>query len=324
MISLYILQSGKTYDISGLVSAVSTTGRKGAAGRTLTATLLDAPEFDRSGIDVYQGCRCIVQWNGTEILRGLVTEQSRNKSKKLEVMARDNLIYFANNDDTFSYKDKTASQIFTDICTRFQISVGTASDTGYVIPSVSIESGKLWDAVLEALSKTYQATGIRYYVKSEKGVANLYKRVDATLQWVIENGANLIDYDYSRSISELVTRVKMMSDTGSVVAEATDTELESRLGIFQKIIKEEDGLNAAQLNALTDNTLVLKSAVKESLSVTGLGILSAVAGGAVRVIIPDLDINQSYYIDEDTHTFKGEFHQMQLTLSKSNEFEDDE
>lgn len=320
MIGFTIIQSGKTLDISELVSEVSWSGRKGAAGRQLTATLLDAPEFDRSAIDVYKGCQCIVTWKGSELLRGLVIDQGRGKSKKLQITVRDNLIYFANNDDTFNYKDKTAKQIFIDVCSRFQISYDKAVDTSYVIPSLAKETGKLWDVVIEALSLTYKATGNRYYIASSKGKVNLLLRTESVQQWIIEEGTNLIDYDYSRSIESIVTRVKMISDNGSVVAEAVNSGLEKSLGIFQKVIQKDSNLNSGQLQEVVNNTLKLESSVKESLSVTGIGIPTAVAGAAIYLIIPDLGIKQSYYIDEDSHSFRGSYHEMRLTLNKTNEF----
>lgn len=319
MIGFTIIQSGKNLDISELISTVSWSGRKGAAGRKITATLLDSPEFERASIDVYKGCQCIVTWKGAEILRGIVIDQARGKSKKLQITARDNLIYFANNDDTFNYKDKTATEIFLDLCSRFQISYGTVADTKYVIPTLARESGKLWDIIIEALSLTYKATGVRYYLSSSKGKISLLLRKENVQQWIIEDGTNLIDYDYSRSIENIVTRVKMISDNGSVVAEAVNTEVEKRLGIFQKIIQKDNDLNTGQLQEVTNNTLKLESSVNENLSVSGIGIPSAIAGTAIYLIIPDLSIKQSYYIDEDSHSFKGNYHEMRLTLNKTNE-----
>lgn len=320
MIGFTIIQAGKTLDISELVSTVNWSGRKGAAGRQITTTLLDAPEFDRSGIDVYKGCQGIITWNGNEILRGIIINQGRGKSKKLQISVRDNLIYFANNDDTFNYKDKTATEIFLDICTRFQISYGTVADTQYLIPTLVKENGKLWDVLLEALSLTYKASGNRYYLTSSKGKVNLIMRKENVQQWIIEDGANLIDYDYTRSIENIVTRVKMISENGLVVAEAVNTDIENRLGIFQKVIQKDNDLNSGQLQEVTNSTLKIESAVKESLVVSGLGIPSVIAGTAIYLIIPDLDIRQSYYIDQDTHSFKGNYHQMRLTLNKTNEF----
>jgi hypothetical protein len=320
MIGFTIIQSGKTLDISELVSNISWSGRKGAAGRKLTATLLDAPEFDRSGIDVYKGCQCIVTYNGSELLRGLVVDQARGKSKKLQITARDNLIYFANNDDTFNYKEKTAKQIFLDICSRFQISYDKVADTNYVIPSLAKENGKLWDIILEALSITYKATGVKYYLASQKGKVSLLLRKESVQQWIIEDGSNLIDYDYSRSIENIVTRVKMISENGTVVAEAVNADIEKRIGIFQKVIQKDNDLNSGQLQEVTNNTLKLESSVNESLSVTGIGIPSAIAGTAIYLIIPELGIKQSYYVDEDSHSFKGNYHEMRLTLNKTNEF----
>lgn len=321
MIGLKIIQSGAVTDVSELVSEVNTSGRKGAAGRTMTATLLDAPEFDRTGIDVFKGCQFIFTWDGSELMRGKVMEQTQDNSHKLQITGRDNLIYLANNSDTFSYTNKTASQIFNDLCSRFGITTGTVFDTSYVIPSVSIENGTIWDCLLKALSATYKATGARYYISSDKGAASLLRRRDTAVQWVIEAGGNLTEYEYRKSISDLRTRVKMLNDTGAVVAQAINAEVEKNHGIFQEILSADSEMNAAQLKALTDSTLTLKSAAEESFTVSGIGIPSVVSGIAVQIRIPDLSISGGFYVDEDSHTFSGEKHTMRLTITRTDELE---
>lgn len=320
MIGLTIIQDNQTLDISQLVNQVTWTGRKGAAGRQITASLLDSPDYARSGIDVDKGCRFICTWQNEELIRGLLVNQSRNKSKMMQITARDNLIYLANNDDTFNYKNKTATQIFTDICNRFQIPYDTVVDTNYIIPSASRESGKLWDIVLDVLSKTYKATGNRYYITSNKGKLNLILRKENVQQWIIEAGTNLIDYDYSKSIENIVTRVKMISDKGNVIAESTNAELEAKIGIFQKVINKDNDLNSGQLQEVVNTTLKIEGISQESLSLSGLGIPSVISGVAIYVIIPELGIKQSYYVDEDSHSFRGNYNEMRLTLNKTNEF----
>lgn len=319
MIKLYLVQGKKTLDISELLQSMSTSGRKGAAGRSLSATILYSSNFDRPSIDVMKGNHVIAYDDDMEIFRGIIISQSEGRNRTCQIEARDNLIYLANNDDTFNYENKTASFIFKDLCTRFQIAFDTVVDTSYVIPKLSIENGKLWDCVLEALQATYKATGERFYATSKKGKANLLKRKEEVQKWVIEEGSNLVDYSRSRSIDGIVTRVKIVSSKGGVLASASDTALEEKIGVFQKVIQKGDDLNAAQASLEVKTLLKLESNVKEQLSVTGLGISSILAGAAVYIIIPELGIKQSFYVDEDSHTYAGNHHEMQLTLNKTHE-----
>ncbi|WP_206458710.1 XkdQ/YqbQ family protein [Anaerovorax sp. IOR16] len=317
MIKLFIVKNGKLYDVP--ISGFSHTGRKGAAGRSFSADLLDSSSFSRLRIDIEDGIQCIAYDGDVEVFRGLTISQSRSKSKVQQITARDNLIYFANNDDTFNYKDKKASEIFLDLCTRFNIAYGNIADTEYIIPTLSIENGKLWDCVLESLQSTYKATGNRFYVTSIKGKAHLLKRKEQVQKWIIAEGANLLDYSYSKSIDGVSTRLKVISDNGIVSSFQKDEELEKKIGVFQKIIQKTDNLNLGQATQETQTSLKIESACKEQLTVSGLGINTVVSGCAIYAIIPEIGINQSYYVDEDTHTYQGDLHEMSLTLNKTNE-----
>lgn len=321
MMNFILIQNGTAKDITQLIESVSWSGRKGAAGRTLSAVLIDSKEYKypRSGIDVEKGNQCIFKWEGKELFRGLIVKQGRNRSKKMQIEARDNLIYLANNDDSFNYKNVSASEIFIDCCKRYKIAYGDVVSIDYKIANLPKQESTLFDVILDALSQTYKATGERYYLKSEQGKAILFKRKDSVKQWVIETGSNLIDYDYSKSIEGIKTRIKLISDNGVVLAEEANGDLEGKIGMFQKTIKHDDKLNEAQLQQMVGSMLKEESTPKQNLNLTCLGISDVISGIGVYASIPDLDIKRSFYVDEDSHTFKGRYHEMKLTLNFTNE-----
>mgnify|MGYP000069681076 CR=1 FL=1 len=88
--------------------------------------------------------------------------------------AYDNAYYLANNKDSFSYANKTASQIFNDCMARLGMR-GEAVDTGYIIPELPKGKTTYYDVMLDALSTTYKATGERFYISSENGTIYLRK-----------------------------------------------------------------------------------------------------------------------------------------------------
>lgn len=73
--------------------------------------------------------------------------------------------------------------------------------------------------------------------------------------------------------------------------------------------------NDAQIRRLVNSLIEENGYPDESLSVSTLGIISAISGGCLYVIIPHLGLKRTFYIDEDKHTFKGETHTMTLTLN---------
>lgn len=303
--------------MSNLVSKVKWSGRKGSSARTLQVDFIDDDGYkhDRSGINVEEGHQCIFYWKGEELFRGMFMQQSQSGKKTMSLKAYDLGIYLANNKDTFNYTNKKASEIFSDCCTRFGIPFSGIADTSYKIPELPKPKTTAWDVIADALSLTFEATGIRYYPICKGGTMSLIERRENILQWVIETGVNLEDYTQTKSIEKIKTRIKLLSKEGTVLAEAKDASLEKKLGIFQEVVQINDEMNSGQLTELVNTTLAENNKATNTLSVSALGLSEVITGVGVFTIIKPLGISKTYYVEEDTHTFNGRHHSMSLKLS---------
>ncbi len=317
-ISLILYRDGKTFDISELVESIKWKGRKGSAARSVSISLLDC-KGAQSGIDVTKGHQLIFSYKGKELFRGMIMSQQQSESFKMPITAYDNGIYLSNNKDTFVYENKTVHDIFIDVCKRFGIKYSDVAKTSYKIPELTKSKTTAWDAILDAISQDFKATGTKYYVNSSKGVLSLIKRRENILQWVLETGGNIMSYTYKKSIEDIKTRLKILSDEDKVYAVKKNTELEKKIGIFQDIEKKDDDLSEAKLQEHIKETLKEISTPEISLSVEALGIPDVISGVGVYVIIDELGIKRTFYVDEDSHTFKGGSHTMNLTLNSVNE-----
>lgn len=314
---LDILKNGTGYDMTELVESVTWSGRKGAAARVLSVSMLDDPGYGhvRSGINVSNGNQCVFYWDKKELFRGIIVTQKQSESKKMAIEAYDSGIYLSNNKDSFTYSNKTATYIFNDICKRFDIKKGKVADTGYVIPELPKSKTTLFDVMVDALSLTYKATGKRFFPISMQGKLQLLRRSENVRQWIIEYGANLSSYNYTRSIDKVRTRIKLLSDKNKVLVEKGDINIEKKIGIFQDIDSPDKSLNKGQLDKLVKSMLKDKKQTEKSLDMNCMGIADVYTGLAVHVIMKQHNINRTFYIDSDTHIFKGECHTMNLKLN---------
>ena len=316
-LTVYQNGGGGGLDITQLVQSVTWAGRRGSPARTLSVSLLDDDGYwhERSGIDVEEGWQCIFKWNGTELFRGIFMTQGTTQKKTGKYKAYDNGIYLSNNRDTFVYESKTASQIFSDVCSRFGLPTGEVAGCSYTIPDHIKKKATGWDTIEDALSLEFDNTGTRFFVVSEKGSLSLKKRKENIVQWVLETGANVTSYNFSKSIENVKTRIKLLSAEGTVLAEASDPGLEAKIGIMQEETPDET-LNSAQLKALADSMLAEKKQASRTLNLNDLiGIPDVISGVGVFVIIPHIAISRTLYVDSDTHTFKDNLHTMSLQLS---------
>lgn len=316
-LALYILNGTSGHDVSNLVQKITWKGKKGSAARSIEVTMVDddAKGQARVKFDVSQGYTCIFKWQGTELFRGIIMSQTQSEKKLNKWKAYDICIYLANSKDSFSYDNMTATQIFKDCVKRAGLTVGSAVNTNYKIPSLKKSKAYFYDCMLDSLSTTYSATGYRYYIKADKNNVSLLRRKEQTTQWVVEVGANLTSYTYSQSIEKVKTRFRIYSDEGKVVYEKSNATLEKKIGSIIMIDSVDDTYNDAQIKQLVNTMLSENGYPTESLTVGALGITSAISGGCLYVVIPHLDIKRTFYIDEDSHTFEGEKHTMQLKLN---------
>lgn len=321
-ISLIIVK-GETqgYDVTELIETIQWKGRKGAAARSISVTLVDDDGFQhaRSGIDIEQGHQCLFNYNGTELFRGIIMSQTQDDRKKLKFTAYDNGIYLANNKDTFCYENKTASDVFRDCCKRFGLPTGEIAKCFYKIPELTKPKTSAFDAICDAMSLDFDATGIRHYVTSNKGKLSLLTRRENIMQWVVEVGQNLASYSYTKSIEDIKTRVKMVSKEGTTLAEKSNTSLEKKIGVFQEIEKPDESLTKTQINDLIASILDEKSTPKRTLDITAIGIPEVISGIGVYIIIPELGLSRTFYVDSDTHTFADNKHTMSLKLNYAND-----
>lgn len=325
-ISLIIFKGEQGYDVTQLVEKIQWKGRKGSAARSITATLVDDDGYKhaRSEIDVEQGHQCIFSYNGEELFRGIIMSQTQSNKKKLKFTAYDNGIYLSNNKDTFTYEGKTASDVFKDCCTRFGLPVGEVANCSYKIPELTKSKTTAFDAIADAMSLDFDATGIRHFVSSDKGKLSLLIRRENILQWVVEVGQNLVTYSYTRSIEDIKTRVKLISKEGTTIAEKINSDLEAKIGTFQEIDQPDESLTTAQINDLIASMLDEDSTPERTLDVEAIGIPEVISGIGVYIIIPEIDLSRTFYVDSDTHTFEDNKHTMSLKLNYANDLSKEE
>jgi len=323
-ISLIVMKTGANTgsEISQLVDNIKWAGRRGSPTRTLTITLLDDDGYKhtRSEVDIEDGYHCVFSYDGKELFRGIFMRQEASNSKTATYKAYDLGIYLSNNKDTFVYENKRADEVFSDVCGRFSIPVGSAAKTGYTIPDLTKKKTTGWDAIADALSLDYENTGKKHYVFSEKGKLYLRERTEMMLQWVLEVGVNITQYKYSKSLEKVKTRIKLLSDEGTVLAQESDADLEKKIGILQDIDTPDETLTTAQIKTLAKTMLNEGKQTEKKLTLNNvIGLPDVISGVGVFVKIPHVDLTKTFYVDSDSHTFKGNMHTMNLQLNLTSE-----
>lgn len=319
MMQVYCIKDNKTYDISPMVQDAELKGNKYKSARSLSLKVLNTSKGMHGSFDFSEGDNVIFMWNQQELLRGFLWKISKDKSQTDSLTVYDLMIYLLKNNDTYVFTSKKASDIAKIICSDFGIPAGDIADTGYVIPSLVCDGKSLYDMIMQALEITRKQTGVNYYLYSDHGKLFLVKRIEQVRKWVIENGVNLIDYSYESSLDDTFTKVKLIAGEKdkTIIATAENGELQKKFGLIQYFEKVSDNLSKTQLQERANQIMKEKGQVNRQFSITALGLKDVISGSAIYVIEKNLNIQKGYFVDEDTHSFKGNQHTMSLKLSET-------
>lgn len=314
-LTIKIGRDGTLYDFSELFTKATFGGRKGAAPRTLEMQIADFESLARDKINCENGQKCYLYLEGNEIFRGLLMSDGRSNKKLIPIKAYDECIRLCNNKDSFSYKGKTATFIFKDCLSRLGLKLGSADNTGHVIDELVKKATTYWDVIQDALSQTYKSTGVRFYVYAKNGKIYLKKRAVTKTMPVLSLDTNVVTFDYTRSIYDTRTRLKLTTSKGDKKGSTVNSDLEKKIGRFQEIETVDEDIKQSEINQRINIFKWEKGQVSQTLKVTASGNINCVAGGCVYVDIPEAGTKRMMYIEEDTHTFEGGKHTMSLVLS---------
>jgi hypothetical protein len=319
---VFVINGNVIADISELIETIRWGGGKNKAARSVSLDLTYTKRGLHQTVPIEEGYGLIFRRDKQELFRGTVWDRDRNGSGGMTITVYDQLIYMANNKDTYLFTKKKASDILKKLCGDFDIPMGTIVDTGYAIPYLLFDGDTLYDMVMRALYLTYKQTGVKYSLFSKEGKVHLIKKIDNLKKWVIESGTNLVDYSYKTSLDGTATKVKLRAgeEKKTIIAVAENKEMQKKFGILQHYERISEKISQAELNARAKQILAKEGKVKKTFTLNNvLGIPDVITGTAIHVVVPELGIGKGYYVEEDTHTFVGQKHLMNLTLTETDE-----
>ena len=200
--SYYVLYSkdGITRDISDFVSSIQFGGEVQTAVRSLDISVLSGTDTYIPKLGLKNGGILSLFSDDKEVLRTVIFKTGRDNEGNLALTGYTHGIYLTKNKDTSKFVKMKASQIALDICNRFGIPVGEIEDTGIVLDKLILREKTLWDMILIALTETSKQSGITYRVFFSEGKLNICERKKQSVNFMLEEGINLISANSSTSI----------------------------------------------------------------------------------------------------------------------------
>lgn len=314
-ITLLVGRGSDFYDISELVTKVTTSGKLGSPTRTLEAVIYDSELLaKRAPVNCSEGQTVVFYDGNEECFQGLLMSEKYGSGRTLTLKAYDMCIRLSNNKDSFTYNNSRADQIFSDCCRRLNLTVGQVANTGHVIGELVKKASTYWDVIQDALSQTYKTSGNRFFVYAHKGKVNLINRVQQNSMPLLDLGSNVITYDRTRSIEKMRTRLKLVTSEGATKNSTVLSDLENKIGQFQDYESVDEQITATEINQRVNAFKLEKGVLDQSLKIKTFGDNSIWAGWSVYVSIDNIDTKRIMYVEEDQHVWEKGGHIMTLKL----------
>jgi hypothetical protein len=315
------MSSSAIYDITNLVTDITWSGDINTYSRTLSLSVMNTEDMEKRLIKFDVGHMVFFYVDNKEVFRGYLFKLDMGSDGKETLTCYDMLIYTAKNSDTMLIKNKTASEIVTMLCKKYDMPIGKIQSTGYKISKKLCENQTLDSIIKDALDETKANTnGKGYRLYSEKGKVNLVGRYGAAQTSISVN--NLISASKEKSIEDLknkvmVTKGSLESDSEVKFASetVTDTASTKKYGTMQHVEQVDDTDSTSKMKAKAKSLLKDLSQPTQTLSIEFIGDVSCVTGNIIHIQNNLIDAKGSYYITSDSHTFSGGSHKMTLQLS---------
>ncbi len=285
--------------------------RKGTPGK-LTFTVLKS-----DGLDFQEGNPVKLLVDGKPLFSGFVFQKKRDKNRKIDVVAYDQLRYLKNKDTVIDEGVK-ASALLKRLAKTFRLETGEIADTGYVLETIVEENQTLFDIIQKTLDETMMHTKQLFVLYDAVGKLTLQNINTMKLDFLID-AQSAENFRYETSIdSQTYNKINLAypnKKTGTLERfVAQDGENINRWGVLQYFEQIQTTTGAPQK---ADTLLQLYDNKTRKLSVQkAFGDVRVRAGTtiAVSLHLGDMVVNQYMMVEKVTHIFSAEQHTMDLDL----------
>ena len=329
-IQLLVNNKRGVFDITPFVveKITVTTQRKNSAGILEFKFARDLVSQNNLSISIDEGNAVQLTVNGNKIFKGFVFEKTRNKDQIISIKCYDQIRYLQNK-QSYTFVDKTASDIIKSIASDFRIITGRVQDTSYILPPLNIDNQRLLDTIMKAIDLTSYNNKELYIFYDDVGELTFRKVADMYTTYLFTNDTNITNFNYTSTIDkEVYNQIKLYKDNEKTgkreIYLAKDNANIGNWGVLQYYERVEDNLNEAQAKKLAEDILKLKNKVAESLSIEVQNVDDTLkleklrAGNYVYVLIKVLssgDFSKTCLIEKCTHTFSDNEHSLKLELN---------
>lgn len=310
--------TSKAYDVSDLISDIEINQEIQDNPGKLTFTLNNL--FNEDYIN--EGSPVSLKINNNNIFFGYIFKLSKNEKKVLKITAYDQLRYLKFK-DTYVLKAMTCNQIFSKICSDYNITHRVKYSSNHVLPAKIEDNKNLAEIIQYAFDKTFIDTGDWFFMRDNFGTLEFLNVWEERTTLAIGDESLLNNYEYESSIDdETYNQVKLVKENKKTkkreIYIVKDSKNINKWGILQYFDKVDEKMNSAQIGERAEMILKRYNKPKKSLKLECLGDFRIKAGCGVVLLISnlknDVPYNKYVIVRSVSHKISNNMHTMNLEV----------
>lgn len=215
----------------------------------------------------------------------------------------------------------TAAQITVNVCQRFHIKIASIPTATYEIDKLVQKSMSPIDVITHAWGLERKHTGHRFDINTSTGAVQVTEIQEPKFLLVL--GAAMLDATVSQSLTGIASAVvatathtvKGHKKAKKLRAKVIDPGRERRYGYIVKTVTAPAGIkSAADLRQWAKKQLATLYANKKQLSFTHPGIPLLDRGTALKLYLPEADVDQIVFVTTVTHSLSAGSYQIEVTV----------
>lgn len=286
---------------------------------SVTSSLYDTPskcEFTLIGNYKYpNGSAVSLEIEKEKIFYGFIFSIKTGSDNKTSITAYDQLRYLKNQ-ETLYIEDKTASQIFEDVCKINNLKCKVVNPSNWKVLPYLHEKKTLFEILKHGLDESFRMENKKYIIRDNYGTLEFVSIDEQKTNLIIGTNSLLTDYNFTKSIDEdTYNVVKLIRDNQETqkrdVWISQDSENIKKWGKLQFLDTVDEQANEEQIKELANNILKVKNRETRSLEISIVGFFALKVGQGIKIEIDDV-ISEWFYLNEVSMTIKNNFTTMSL------------
>lgn len=309
-ISLIRQADGLQYNITNAVSKVEWSGSASSAARQMTVDYINAPNDHFSIPGICTGDLVSFSPDGEEVFYGQFFGSEKSSAVgTISYTACDMMKNMLESEVQYNFKNVTPEAVGKQVCDEMQIPVRFLYPTGVNIKTMLCDGMSPYDVIMAAYTKAHRITGDRYFPMIYKRGFAVYKTEWAVAGFTLSDCDNIVESSIEETMDSVVNCVKIYDGKGNQTGEVTDQESRSVYGTFQKVYKQEDGVDPA---AAAGSLLHTKPS--QTIRIRSLGDRNCLSCYYVTLHDRATGLTGLYWISSDRHIWENGIYTMELDL----------